>query len=819
MGSIVMESEDIASYANIYHPKDNFSTICMSVGKIHSRGFIHGIDMLGYSVPLLLAQLSLASLVILFSSRLLKPLGQPSMVPQILGGIILGPSILGRTVGFTEHLFPLKGFIVLDTLAVFGYIFYFFLIGVQIDPWVVKKVERKDVIIGTSTVALALVLSICWSFLTMDKISLEQEIATSLPAVATSESVLSFPMIAQYLTELKMANSEFGRLALSCSIASNLFSFCVITLTILTNQQGEKFMMLKTLSAGVAMTLVIFVVIRPAIMWMLRRQPEGESLREEFIYIVFLGVLAITFASQATGLNILYGPLIYGLALPAGPPLGSALVEKLDLINSWLFMPLYFVKNGLVTDIFSVDLKNYLVVQFIIVVAWTGKFLGALISALYCNIPTKDAVSLGLIMNVQGALELGMYKMMKQAKAIGPEPFAVMCTSMLILLATMTPVLRYLYDPSRRYAVYNKRTIMNSRLNSELRVLACVYHEDHVPTTISLLEAISPTIRSPISVYTVHLIELVGRTVPLLIPHKLSRKHSSKAPTSKSIVNAFRYFEQSYHGVITVHPFTVISPYATMHDEICAMAVDKKVSLIMVPFHKRLTATDAWETFNKGIKIMNENTLNMAPCSVAIIVDRGLISNSRPTLVTWSSYRVAVLFLGGPDDREALALGVRMARQPNINLTMVRLLGDGNITSEKTKESELDNEVVSDFRLNMAGNYRVMYIEEVAKDGTGTIAVMQSMEKNYELIIVGRHHDQQSPLIINLTGWSEETELGAIGDVLASADFQGNTSILVVQQHTIVGNKSRQNAKDFSLKMAQEIEEESERLPIHRETV
>ncbi|GMP29720.1 hypothetical protein CsSME_00004704 [Camellia sinensis var. sinensis] len=416
MGSIVMESEDIASYANIYHPKDNFSTICMSVGKIHSRGFIEGIGMLEYSVPLLLAQLSLASLVILFSSRLLKPLGQPSMVPQILGGIILGPSILGRTVGFTEHLFPLKGFIVLDTLAVFGYIFYFFLIGVQIDPWVVKKVERKDVIIGTSTVALALVLSICWSFLTMDKISLEQEIATSLPAVATSESVLSFPMIAQYLTELKMANSEFGRLALSCSIASNLFSFCVITLTILTNQQGEKFMMLKTLSAGVAMTLVIFVVIRPAIMWMLRRQPEGESLREEFIYIVFLGVLAITFASQATGLNILYGPLIYGLALPAGPPLGSALVEKLDLINSWLFMPLYFVKNGLVTDIFSVDLKNYLVVQFIIVVAWTGKFLGALISALYCNIPTKDAVSLGLIMNVQGVLELGMYKMMKQAK-------------------------------------------------------------------------------------------------------------------------------------------------------------------------------------------------------------------------------------------------------------------------------------------------------------------------------------------------------------------------------------------------------------------
>lgn len=249
------------------------------------------------------------------------------------GGIILGPFVLGRTGAFTEHFFPLRGFIILDAIAAFGYIFYFFLIGVQVDPWIVKKIEKREIIIGVSTVALALVLSISWSFLVLAKITIGLGTAGSLPVVATAESALSFPMMAQYLTEQKMINSEFGRLALSCSLASNLFSFCIITLTILTNQQsGERFQMLKTLCSGVAMALVIFGVVRPMIMRMLKRKTKGESLTEEFISIILVGVLVAAFASQALGLHIGYGPLLYGLALPAGPPLGSAVFEKLNKI-------------------------------------------------------------------------------------------------------------------------------------------------------------------------------------------------------------------------------------------------------------------------------------------------------------------------------------------------------------------------------------------------------------------------------------------------------------------------------------------------------
>lgn len=85
MGSHMMEPDDIATYGKIFRHGENDSSICMSIAKIQSKGsvFFHDAHPLDYSVPLLLVQLSLASLLILFTSTFFKPLGQPTHVIQI----------------------------------------------------------------------------------------------------------------------------------------------------------------------------------------------------------------------------------------------------------------------------------------------------------------------------------------------------------------------------------------------------------------------------------------------------------------------------------------------------------------------------------------------------------------------------------------------------------------------------------------------------------------------------------------------------------------------------------------------------------------
>ncbi|KAF8378037.1 hypothetical protein HHK36_029370 [Tetracentron sinense] len=827
MGSLAMEPDDIKDYTGDLSAFRNLTTICMSAAMVQSNGIYFGSNPLHYSAPLLFLQLALSSTVVGLTGLLLKPLGQPVMVSHILGGIILGPSLLGRSHAFTSLIFPLRSLILLDNIAVFGIMFHFFQVGVQMDPWIILKTGKKAFAIGISVVLIPMIVSTSCASLLVHFSTIDQRMLNSLPIVAAAESVLAFPTVARYLQELKILNSEFGRVALSSSMISGIVSFSIMTLTVLWKQdQGKIFKLLITIVTGTVLVIFIVFVVRPVVMWMVGWSREGEPLKAECIYAVFLSVLVTGFLSHVTGLHILFGPLVLGMALPAGPPLGSAIVEKLDIMISWMFMPIYFVKNGLVMNVFTVPLKHVAIVQLIILAGCTGKFFGALLPSLYCKMPLRDALSIGLVMNAQGVLELGLFKMLKGKRFIDGGALIVMSASMLVVTGAMTPLIRHLYNPSRRYAVYKRRTILHSRPNIELRVLACIHDQENVPTVINLLEASNPTKRSPIVIYAVHLLELVGRATPLLIPHRLSKRPSSSAHPSEHIVNAFRHYEQGNLGAVSVNPFTSVAPYATMHDDVCTLALGKRTDFIIIPFHKHYATGGTMESSKSGFRAANNNILENAPCSVGILVDRGLLAGSCSVLATWSSYRVAVLFVGGPDDREALALGARMAGHPNINFTMVRLLENGNISSDdQTSEVKLDNEVVSEFKNSIAGNDRAMYIEEVVMEGSGTVAVLRSMENNYELIIVGRRYNKGSPLTSGLTDWNEYTELGVIGDILASQDFKGKTTILVVQQHAIIvaadlqENSENQgmNFRELSLQASEEVfEEEGDDVPIRR---
>lgn len=380
-------------------------------------------------------------------------------------------------------------------------------------------------------------------------------------------------------------------------------------------------------------------------------------------------------------------------------------------------------------------------------------------------------------------------------QAFDNDTYVVLCISMIIITGVITPLVRWLYDPSRRYVVYRRRTVLHSNPHADLRILVCINDEDDTPNAINLLEALNPAKNSPLTVYVLNQIELVGRASPLLISHKHTRRNSNDASLSEKVVNAFRCYEKNKHGFVSVHTFTAISPCATMHDDVCSLALDKRTSLVIIPFYKTFQADGRTESYKKVGRILNKKVIRKAPCSVAILVDRGLLKTSRPSLESWSSYAVAVLFLGGADDREALAIAERMCGHPNISLTLIRFVS-GNTFDDSIEERRVDNELLSDFRQWMEANNRVMYIEEVVMDGLGTTAVIRSMENKYDLVLVGRSHDPKSPILSGLRDWNEQPELGPIGEILASADFMGNTTILVVQQHTKVTKTDNENGKE-----------------------
>ncbi|XP_065851155.1 cation/H(+) antiporter 15-like [Euphorbia lathyris] len=787
VGSVIMDPEDVATIAqNLGHKTGNITIICATYGQIESYGIYKGTNPLHYWVPLLLIQMSLSCATFLFLTAILKPFCLPMVVRQLLAGIILGPSVLCKNRAFANAFFPLRGLIMMDTVAAFGFILYFFLIGVQMDPYLFKNVDRKTMTIGLCSVGVPMVISTTACAIIVSHISLDVTLAKSLPYIAQAESLLSLPIIAGLLAELKIINSEFGRVALSASFMAGIFCTITVIATVLWQPDSPA---KSTHSEGVHglvnilfLLLIIIFIMRPLLLCMIRQSPEGQPLKESYVVAIIMSALFTGFLSRALGLNLYLGPFAFGICMPAGPPVGSSIVERLDLITNWLFMPLYLVKNGLVINISTIELKNYLVIQSVAIISAFGKFLGTYVVSRLSDIPSADAAALGLVMNAQGVLELGVFKLMKREQVISNEAYVIMCISLMIVNGTIAPVIKFLYDPSKKFTVYKRRSLMNLKSNLELRVLVCIHEDINVPAMINVLEALNPTKRSPLMVYVLHFIELVGRSNALLIPHKRGKTISNPAKTSEQIFNVFRSFESNNSGLVSVLPYTSISPINAMHNDVCSMALDQRTSLILVPFHERMqpNGTSSSVSYKRAIKITNLNILDKAPCSIAMLVENGFIGRAAASS-SQACFRVAVLFLGGTDDREALAIGARMAGHQCIKLTLVRLLENGSISSDETEERKIDNIVVSEFRIAMRGNLRVMYIEEVVMDGLGTILVTKSMQDQYDLIIVGKRHDPGSLLLSKLTDWQDQKDLGIVADLFSAAQFI-NSTIMVVQQ-------------------------------------
>jgi hypothetical protein len=265
----------------------------------------------------------------------------------------------------------------------------------------------------------------------------------------------------------------------------------------------------------------------------------------------------------------------------------------------------------------------------------------------------------------------------------------------------------------------------------------------------------------------------------------------SGGTNSERIVNAFQYFvQQRQPGSVSLLSYICIAPYATMHDDVCAVAHEKHAMLIVVPFHQRLAIDGSVEntTASAGsVQVANVNVLNYSPCSVAILVDRGSLSVVPAGAATDGfPHRVALYFLGGPDDREALALATYMAEDAPIGLTVFRFLPPPEWRKGgDPEEDRLDEEALQEYVSRWVDDHRVAYSENLVCGSDEMVGIIRKSSPASDLLIVGRRADgPKSPLTVGISDWSEHLELGVLGDLLTSTDFGCQVSTLVVQQQT-----------------------------------
>ncbi|CAL5374564.1 unnamed protein product [Camellia sinensis] len=764
---------------------ENYGLCVRFPPKVHSVGLWDAKDPFTYALPALEVQM----VTIFFLTQLLhyplRRFGIPRIFSEIMVGIILGPTLPQSFKNFTKRLFPIDTQGIISTVSVFGYMFFMFLIGVKTDLSVLKPIGREALIIGISSLILPLMIGIAIVQVFIGELTGEKEGLEKVlyPAIFI-QSVSPFPVIALFLKDLKIINSELGRLVVSSAVCSEMLNISMVCII----KMFKSFMDLRQSAAGIiqnvgltiGLVLIIVVIVRPTALWMIRQTPEGRPVRDSYIYSIILVVLLAGSFTQWIGHTPILGAILTGFAIPDGPPLASALSDKLDSFVSGLFLPIFITLIALRVNLLSINLRSPFAVSTIIMVlaTFSAKVFACMIPAWICRVPFKDALALGFIMSSKGIVQMSLYSMFRDEQIFNEEIFALLVISTAVLAIVVPILVKQTYVPSKRYTGYQKRSIVDSENDEELRMVMCIHRPGNIPAFINLLDVSCPSRESTIAVFVLHLIELEGRAAPLLITHHLQQKNDNTY--SQDVIFAFRKHVRQYHGTIWAQAFTAISPRKLMHEDICNLALKKVAALIVIPFHRKWAIDGSIEMEDFSLRSLNCKIFDAAPCSVGILIDRGRNQVQQASTTQLSSQRVAVIFFGGRDDREALAFAIRMVGKLSTHLTVARFTTTvGGAYSDK--EEILDSDALDDIK--RIGRDSVPYVEQAVKDGPETALIVHDMVDEFDLIIVGRHKNVSFPQISGLEEWSEFPELGVIGDFLSSSDHKGRASVLVVQQH------------------------------------
>lgn len=383
------------------------------------------------------------------------------------------------------------------------------------------------------------------------------------------------------------------------------------------------------------------------------------------------------------------------------------------------------------------------------------------------------------------------------------ETFSHLVICVVVTTAIITPLVKIFYKHRPRVlnssSIYDEemRTIQNMPRNSEFRIVTCLHNEGNVCGMTTLLEACNPVPQSPLCVYVIHLVELLGKSAPILLPinYRQNRKFLSvNYPDTNHIMRAFENYSKNSGGPVTVLPYVNVAPYKSMLDAVCNLAQDKMVPLIVIPFHEN-DHIDLSGHVATSIRKLNTRFQARVPCTLGILVDRysrlGVNNDHSKTY-----FHVGIFFIGGPDDREALALGIRMSERADMKVSLFRFIvmnkKPRGCKIESSREDQLDLEeaeemldegLIDEFKSMKFGIGNVSWYEIMVGEGVEVMDAIRSLEGNYDLVMVGRRHNIESLKDEEMGNFIENVQiLGIFGDMLSSTEFCiGMVPVLVTQ--------------------------------------
>ncbi|CZT00115.1 probable K(+)/H(+) antiporter 1 [Rhynchosporium agropyri] len=680
-----------------------------------------------YPVVLFIIQ---AGIIIIFCRILHFPLAklrQPRVIAEVIGGVILGPSVLMRIPGFEDAIFPKSSMAGLNLVANLGLILFLFLVGLEVNMRMFITNWRVALSVGLAGMALPFGLGcgIAWGLyhqFRTDEGIVEISFGVYMLFIGTALSITAFPVLCRILTELKLLGTAVGVTVLAAGVGNDVVGWILLALCVALVNNGSGIAALYVLLAAVGWILFLVYAIRPVFMYFLRRS----------------------------------GTFLVGLICPHDGGFAIKLTEKIEDLVSVLFLPLYFALSGLGTNLGLLnDGVTWGYVIGVIVIAFAGKIIGGTLAARANKLVWRESLTIGCLMSCKGLVELIVLNIGLQAKILSTRTFTMFVVMALVTTVATTPMVLALYPPwyQQKLDAWKRGEIDwdGNRLladgdspkdsaeklrNIQVRKLLVYLRLDSLPslfTFIALLGGDRATVstkvhktkselasvpegeasdlvssvvsKRPLEVHGVRILELTERTSSVMQSSELE-DYGRRDP----VVNAFRTFAQLNN--VAVSGDVSIVPEDSYAETLTSQASNHSSDLVLIPWNDQDSSTEfgtVHDSLSASVQdAFVQKTLETAICNIAVFFNRGFggpSSNSEPKLkrtisgLSLRSHREAIIspvadrshhvyfpFFGGVDDRVALRFVLQLAQNSNITVTVIHFNTPIQSGSEKTPE-------------------------------------------------------------------------------------------------------------------------------------
>ena len=608
-------------------------------------------------------RLMLAIAAVILAARLvgsaIARFNQPRVMGEVLAGILLGPTLLGAVwPEAKDYLFPADIIPLLSGAAQIGLAFYLFLVGMELDPRVLRERIGQAAFISNTSVAFPMALGFLVAIPIYKLLAPDVRYLPFALFMGVAMSVTAFPVLARILIERRMLKRPVGALAMAGAAIDDVTAWGLLALATAVSGAGHASHALQVIALAAAFTAAMLLIGRRILGRASKAYDEVGQVPVLWLGTIFVCVLLSAYVTQQIGIAAIFGAFIMGLIMPRHAGLTEDVSRRFENFVVLVLLPLFFVVTGLKTQVTALNRPVlWLLTLALIAVAIAGKFIGAMAAARFSGFKLRDSAAIGALMNTRGLTELIVLNIGLDLGMISTQLFTMLVVMALVTTFMAGPVLR-LIDP---------RHELSEPVEEELRRARRATSDDiAVVPTRSIM--VAPQDRANLDTLLALAEPLAKATPPreIIIAQAIlpDRFVTGAIRDADGVTKVEEELEEKRSALLERGIAARVAAFSTIlpGQDYVRLASEEEVDLIMLDGRRPLLG----EGVPRGAV---GEVLEQAPCDVAVLVEQ----QEGPTID--GDHPVMVPFGGGDHDWAALELAAWIASATGAPL---KLIGAGN---------------------------------------------------------------------------------------------------------------------------------------------